>query len=57
MLAKVDNESAYQLIPGHPQDRPLQVVVWDSQISIDPMFPFGPQSAPKIFNAVADALN
>ena len=57
LLAKVDIESAYRLIPVHPQDRPLQAVVWDSQIFIDPMLPFGLRSAPKIFNAVADALN
>ena len=57
LLAKVDIESAYRLIPVHPQDRPLQAVVWDNQIFIDPMFPFGLRSAPKIFNDVADALN
>jgi hypothetical protein len=26
LLAKVDIESAYRLIPVHPQDRPLQVM-------------------------------
>ena len=57
LLAKVDIESAYRLIPVHPQDRPLQAAVWDSQIFIDPMLPFGLRSAPKIFNAMADALN
>ena len=57
LLAKVDIESGYWLIPVHPQDRPLQAVVWDSQIFINPMLPFGLRSAPKIFNTVADALN
>ena len=57
LLAKVDIESAYRLIPVHPQDRPLQAVCWEGQVFIDPMFPFGLRSAPKIFNAVADALN
>ena len=56
-LAKVDIESAYRLIPVHPQDRPLQAVRWEGQVFIDPMLPFGLRSAPKIFNAVADALN
>ena len=41
----------------HPQDRPLQAIQWDGRIYIDPMLPFGLRSAPKIFNAVADALN
>ena len=57
LLAKVDIESAYRLIPVHPQDRPLQAVRWEGQVFIDPMLPFGLRSAPKIFNAVADALN
>lgn len=54
LLAKVDIESAYRLIPVHPDDRPLQAVRWDNQIFVDPMLPFGLRSAPKIFNAVAD---
>ena len=57
LLAKVDIESAYRLIPVHPDDRPLQAVRWDNQIFVDPMLPFGLRSAPKIFNAVADALH
>ena len=56
MLAKIDIESAFQLIPVHPQDRPLLGVKWDDELLIDPMLPFGLYSAPKIFNAVADAL-
>ena len=32
LLAKVDIESAYQLIPVHPEDRPLQAVQWREQI-------------------------
>ena len=57
LMAKVDVESAYRLIPVCPQDRPLQAVRWEDQIYIDPMLPFGLRSAPKIFNAVADALH
>ena len=30
---------------------------WNNHIYVDPMLPFGLRSAPKIFNAVADALN
>ena len=57
LLAKVDIESAYRLIPVHPDDHLLQAVQWDNQIFVDPMLPFGLRSAPKIFNAVADALH
>lgn len=56
LLAKVDVESAYRLIPVHPEDRWLQAVEWQGQFYIDPMLPFGLRSAPKIFNAAADAL-
>ena len=52
LMAKVDIESAYRIIPVHPQDRLLQGVFWDSRAYIDPMLPV----CTKIFNAVADAL-
>ena len=45
LMAKVDIESAYRLIPVHPDDCPLLAVM-----------SFGLRSAPKIFTAVADAL-
>lgn len=57
LLAKVDIESAYRLIPVHPDDCPLLAVRWRDQTYVDLMLPFGLRSAPKIFNAVADALN
>ena len=56
LMAKVDVESAYRLIPVHPHDRPLQAVEWKVRTYVDPMLPFGLRSAPKIFSAVADAL-
>ena len=56
LLAKIDIESAYRLIPVHPLDRPLQAMQWNGSIYVDPMLPFGLRSAPKIFNAVADGL-
>lgn len=56
LLAKIDIESAYRLIPVHPSDRPLQAVAWRGRTYVDPCLPFGLRSAPKIFNAVADAL-
>ena len=51
LLAKVDIESAYRLIPVRPEDRLLQAMQWRDQIYVDPMLPFGLRSAPKIFNA------
>ncbi len=57
LLAKVDIEAAYRLVPVHPQDRPLQAIRWEGKVYIDPMLPFGLRSAPKIFYAVADALH
>jgi hypothetical protein len=56
LLAKIDIDSAYRLIPVHPSDCPLQAMEWDGMLYVDPMLPFGLRSAPKIFNAVADAL-
>ncbi len=56
LLAKVDIEAAYRLIPVHPQDRILQAVQWRGNAFVDPMLPFGLRSVPKNFNAVADAL-
>ena len=56
LLAKIDIESAYRLIPVHPHDRPLLGMQWEVSLYVDPMLPFGLRSAPKVFNAVADAL-
>ena len=57
LLAKVDIESAYRLIPVRPEDKPLQAMWWRDQIYVDPMMLFGLCSAPKIFNPVANALH
>ena len=56
LLAKIDIEAAYRLVPVHPLDRPLQAVEWGGALYVDPMLPFGLRSAPKIFNALADGL-
>ena len=55
-LAKVDIKSAYRLLPVHPQDRHLLGMEWKGAYYVDAMLPFGLRSAPKIFTAVADAL-
>ena len=56
LLAKLDVKSAYRLIPVHPADRLLLGFQWQGHRYVDGMLPFGLRSAPKIFTAVADAL-
>ena len=56
LLAKIDIEHAYRNIPVHPDDRLLLVMQWREKFYIDTELPFGLRSAPKIFSAVADAL-
>ena len=46
----------YRMIPIHPQDQRLLGEQWRGEVFIDRMLPFGLRSAPKIFSAVADAL-
>ena len=56
LLAKMDIESAYRMVPVHPGDRPLLGMQWKGEVFFDTRLPFGLRSAPKIFSAVADAL-
>ena len=56
LIAKVDIKSAYHLIPVCPHDRRWLGMTWKGMVYVDGMLPFGLQSAPKIFNAIADAL-
>ena len=55
LLANVDIESVYQLIPVHPDNKPLLAMQWNDRVFINGMLQFGFHSAPKIFNAVANA--
>ena len=55
-LAKIDIESAFRNVPVHPHDRHLLGLSWKDKLFIDTALPFGLRSAPKIFNALADAL-
>ena len=52
----MDIESAYRIISVHPSDRRLLGMQWRGQVFFDTRLPFGLRSAPKIFTAVADAL-
>ena len=56
LLAKIDIKSAYRLVPVSPLDCKWLGMCWKEQIYVDSMLPFGLWSAPKIFNALADAL-
>ena len=56
LLAKVDVESAFRNVPVHPNDRHLLGLVWENELYMDTVLPFGLRSAPKIFTAIADAL-
>ena len=55
-LAKIDLESAYRIVPVHPQDRLLLGMRWEGKVYLDTALPFGLRSAPKIFTALADGL-
>ena len=41
----------------HPSDRYLLAMEWDRNLYIDTCLPFGLQSAPKLFNVLADLLS
>ena len=56
VLAKFDVEGAFRTIPVHPDDRRLLGMHWEDRIYVDKVLPFGLRSAPKLYNAVADAL-
>ena len=57
LLAKLDIESAYRIIPVHPDDRPLLGMRWKGVTYVDTNLPFGLRSAPKNFTALAYALS
>ena len=56
LLAKLDIKSAYRNIPVHTGDRHPLGIRWRGRTLVDACLPFGLRSAPKIFNATADAL-
>ena len=52
-LVKVDIKEVYRMVPVHPEDQHLLGVLWEGIVK---MLPFGLCSAPKIFSALADAV-
>ena len=55
IFSQTDIKEAYRIVPVHPDDQRLLWVTWENHIFSDTMLPFGLRSAPKIFNAIADA--
>ena len=55
-LVKADVKEAYRMVPIHPEDQHLLGVQWNGAIYVDRMLPFGLRSAPKLFSALADAV-
>ena len=56
LLAKIDIRSAYRMVPVHPDDRLLLGMIWEQALYVDSVLPFRLRSAPKVFTAVADAV-
>ena len=56
LLAKIDIQHAFCNIPINPADRKYLGMSWQGNVYIDTVLPFGLRSAPKNFNAIADAL-
>ena len=55
-LAKTDIESAFRLIPVHPDDYELLGMYWNGKYYYDKALPFGLRSAPYLFNQLSEAL-
>ena len=53
---KTDIESAFLLIPVHPNDWELLGMFWNGQYYFDKVLPFGLRSAPYIFKQLLDAI-
>ena len=56
LLSKLDIKEAYRMVPVHREDWLLLGMQWRGASYVDTRLPFGLRSAPKIFTAVADAL-
>ena len=56
LLAKVDIKNVYRMVEVHPEDRSLLGMQFEGRLFVNSVLPFGLRSAPKIFTAVADAL-
>ena len=55
-LAKTDIESAFRLIPVHPDDYELLGMYWEGKYYYDKVLPFGLRSGPYLFNQLSDTI-
>ena len=55
-MSSLENTDFFRMVPVHPADRKLLGTSWNGQTYVDVVLPFRLRSAPKIFTAVADAL-
>ena len=55
-MAKFDVEAVYRKVPVHPSYHDLLGMKWRDQFYVDLVLPFGLQSAPFIFNSIADMV-
>ena len=55
-MAKIDIKQAYRNVPINPQGQWLLGMMWEGKVFIDTTMHFGLRSAPKIFMALADAV-
>ena len=56
LMAKLDLQNAYRIVPVHKDDRHLLGMKWKGAVCLDAALPFGLRSAPTVFSAVANAL-
>ena len=56
LIAKFDVESAYHIIPIHPNDHYLLGMQWQGNYFVDMALHFGLRSAPYIFSSVVDLV-
>ena len=49
-------ETAFRLIPIHPDDYELLGMHWQEKFYCDTVLPFGLRSAPYLFNQLSDAV-
>jgi len=57
VIAKIDLKNVFCLIPVRPEDWNLLGIRWQDLFYIDICLPFGLQSAPFLFNQLADAIH
>ena len=57
LMAKVDLQSAFRMVPVRKEDWELLGMQWDDHFYFDKCLPFGLRSSPYLFNQFAQALS